>query len=87
MEKPTYAETTAITHVVAEDAPIGVQLWPTTHPKYAPNFTLNSVRVDVSTLRSAHGSQERTVVVWTYENGSNRAFIGGELVAVSLPTT
>jgi len=59
--------------VIAEDAPIGVQLWPTTSPKFAPNFTLASV----ATVRN----EVRSYVVWTYENGSQRTFEMGEQIA------
>jgi hypothetical protein len=60
--------------VKAEDAPIGVQLWPTRSPKYAPNFTL--ARVEVM------GEGERSWVQWTYESGTGRVFALGESVAV-----
>ena len=58
--------------VIAEDAPLGVQLWPTTDAKYAPNFTL--AQVDV--VRLPLGKR----VVWTYENGSQRTFALGEAI-------
>lgn len=64
------------TDVKAEDAPIGVQLWPTTAPQYAPNFTLASVAV----VRTATGSH----VVWTYESGTTRTFALGEEVACQI---
>lgn len=60
-------------YVVAEDAPIGVQLWPTRTPEYAPNFTLASVAV----VRS----EAPTYVVWTYESGTVRTLALGEQVA------
>lgn len=66
-----------MTTVVAEYAPIGVQIWPTTAPQYAPNFTLESVSV----VRT----RERTYVRWQYENGSTRLFKLGERVVVCLP--
>jgi hypothetical protein len=68
----------AIETVIAEDAPIGVQLWPTTDPQYAPNFTLMEVR----TVRTA----TRSYVRWVYENGSERTFDLGEMVAVRIHT-
>lgn len=64
--------------VVAEDAPIGVQLWPTVSPESAPNFTL----MEVQTVRRAGG---RSYVRWIYENGKERSFDMGERVAVKFP--
>lgn len=60
--------------VVAEDAPIGVQLWPTRSPEFAPNFTLG--RVDIA--RTEIG----TFVRWIYQGGTERVFRLGETVAV-----
>lgn len=60
--------------VAAEDAPLGVQLWPTRTPEYAPNFTLNRVEV----VRTPGGQYVR----WVYESGDQRIFKMGELVAV-----
>jgi hypothetical protein len=60
--------------VIAEDAPIGVQLWPTRSPEYAPNFTLQSVAI----IRR----EARSYVEWTYENGNTRQFELGDQVAV-----
>jgi hypothetical protein len=62
------------TSVIAEHAPIGVQLWPTLTPKSAPNFTLTQVAI----VRTAYGSH----VEWTYENGSKRSFKIGDTVTV-----
>ena len=59
--------------ITAEDAPIGVQLWPTMLPESAPNFTLAEVR----TIRREHG----TAVVWVYQNGTERTFRLGETIA------
>lgn len=59
--------------VIAEDAPIGVQLWPTVAPEYAPNFTLARVEV----VRDVNGTRVR----WEYESGSVRWFRPGEQVA------
>jgi len=59
--------------VLAEDAPIGVQLWPTITPESAPNFTLESVEI----VRNAYGSFVR----WVYENGNVRTFKMGQTVA------
>jgi len=61
---------------VAEEAPLGVQLWPTRSPEFAPNFTLDSVAV----VRNASGVH----VVWTYQNGSTRFFRVGETVAAKI---
>lgn len=69
--------------VTAEDAPIGVQLWPTTRPECAPNFTLATVEVVTRKLRDAFGEQEISTVVWTYEGGNVRTFRLGEQVAFS----
>lgn len=59
--------------VIAEDAPTGVQLWPTASPDYALNFTLESVAV----IRTSSG---RRFVTWTYQNGNQRHFDLGEEV-------
>ena len=73
---PTTAPTTAWIDgtVIAEDAPVGVQLWPTIAPQYAPNFTLERVE----TVRNERGTHVR----WVYENGTERLFSLGESVAV-----
>lgn len=63
--------------VIAEDAPIGVQLWPSRAPEFASNFTLAQVAV----IRDRY----KTVVRWTYENGRSETFFLGELVDVQLP--
>jgi hypothetical protein len=63
--------------VKAKDAPLGVQLWPTTSPQYAPNFTLASV------IRQL-GSNGREYVIWQYENGNTRMFLPDEDVAVQI---
>lgn len=57
------------TTVIAEDAPIGVLLWPVRSAEYAPNFTLASV------------TRTRNTVIWTYEDGTVREFLPGERVA------
>ncbi len=57
------------TMVTAEDAPLGMQLWPTTRPDAAPNFTLDAVAV----IRTVNGER----VVWAYQNGSTRTFLKG----------
>lgn len=69
----------AMSYVIAEDAPIGVQLWPTVSPESAPNFTLMEVRI----VRRA----DRGYVTWIYENGTERYFDLGESVAVQYVTT
>lgn len=68
---------TATQTVTAEDAPLGVQLWPTTTPAGAPNFTLERVEI----VRDAY----RTFVRWVYESGNTRTFLLGERVAVKIP--
>jgi hypothetical protein len=60
--------------VVAEDAPIGILLWPVNRPEAEPNFTLMEVRI----VRRA----TRSHVTWIYENGSERHFDLGEQVWV-----
>lgn len=61
--------------VIAENAPIGVQLWPTIHPQYAPNFTLAEVQI----IRNEIGSYVR----WIYEGDvETRTFQVGQVVAV-----
>lgn len=62
-------------HVVAEDAPIGVQVWPTRSPEFAPNFTIAEVLI----VRNARGVH----VKWIYENGAERYFNPGDLVFIS----
>lgn len=68
---------TPFTTVKAKDAPLGVQLWPTTSPEYAPNFTLASVTRELN----FNGEQ---LVIWTYQNGNTRMFMPDEDVAVEL---
>ena len=68
--------TAATQTVTAENAPIGVQLWPTLTPESAPNFTLDKVAV-VRTENGAH-------VEWTYQSGNVRTFTVGEEVVVSI---
>lgn len=72
------AITTAVktTTVIAEDAPIGVLLWPVRSPEGAPNFTLATVEI----VRNVNGSFIR----WTYESGATRVFPVGEAVAVRI---
>jgi hypothetical protein len=63
--------------VAAEDAPIGVQLWPTRSPEFAPNFTLNEVQI----IRNEVG----TYVRWVYQGDvETRTFKLGEQVVVRL---
>lgn len=62
------------TTVTAEEAPLGVQLWPTYAPAYAPNFTLERVEI----VRTTNG----THVQWVYESGATRQFRKGEQIAV-----
>lgn len=66
-----------ITSVVAEHAPLGVQLWPTLTPDKARHFTLQAVEI----VRSTHA----TYVRWIYEDGKVRRFDLGETVVVKLP--
>jgi hypothetical protein len=66
-----------ITTVVAKDAPLGVQLWPTTSPEYAENFTL----VSVTRQLNFNGNE---YVTWTYGNGKTRSFMADEEVAVQI---
>jgi len=70
--------------ITAEDAPVGVQLWPTTHPRYARNYTLESVEVVRRTIRDFHGTTTVDQVVWNYENGQERTFRLGERVAAEV---
>jgi hypothetical protein len=62
--------------VPAEDAPLGVQLWPTITPDGAPNFTLAEVR------RVYRDWSGLVVVTWVYQSGATRVFYEGERVAV-----
>jgi hypothetical protein len=61
------------TLVIAEDAPIGVQLWPTVSPEYAKCWTLAKV------IRTANS------VIWEYEDGKTREFLPGDKVACEFP--
>jgi hypothetical protein len=65
------------TTVKAKDAPLGVQLWPTVSPEYAPNFTLDTVTRQI-------GSSGREYVTWQYQNGNTRVFLADEDVAVQI---
>lgn len=65
------------TTVRAESAPLGVQLWPTRSPEYAPNFTLASVTRFLD-------ANDRECVTWTYQSGTVRTFLVGEEVAVRI---
>jgi hypothetical protein len=65
--------TTAL--VAAEDAPVGVLLWPVTHPAAEPNRTL----ADVSVVSRPTGD----VVVWRFQSGLTRTFNLGEDVVVA----
>lgn len=62
-------------YVIAEDAPLGVQLFPTEDPCFNDNFILQSVGV----TRHAHRSP---TVTWTYVSGKTRTFGVGEQVCV-----
>jgi len=63
--------------VIAQDAPIGQLMWPVLDARYAPNFTLESVKVHTTRTRDTTSSY----VEWVYENGSIRLFDLGEEVA------
>jgi hypothetical protein len=67
---PTLVDTT----VAAQDAPLGVCLWPVKDEQYAPNFTLERVE----TIRTANGTHVR----WVYQSGKDRWFKLGERVAI-----
>lgn len=60
--------------IIAEDAPIGVQLWPTISPEFAPNFTLAEVQI----VRT----ETQRYVRWLYQNGNERVFQLGQSVTV-----
>ena len=65
-------ETTQITEsVTAELAPLGVQLWPTTSPGYADNFTLDSVSV-VRDVTAGAVPRQRVVHVLRLVTGTAR---------------
>lgn len=70
------AEFADVTYVTAEDAPLGVQLWPTFVPESAPNYTL----MRVETVRT----EGRSYVRWIYQNGKERSFDLGQQVAVQI---
>lgn len=73
---PTTDTVGQTTHVVAEDAPLGVLLWPVRDPKFAPNFTLERVEV----VRT----ENRSFVRWVYQSGTERVFGLGEQVVVQV---
>lgn len=62
--------------VIAEGAPIGVQLWPTRTPELGYHFTLRSVALVRNEVRSW--------VVWTYEDNQIRTFDVGDRVTAKL---
>jgi hypothetical protein len=64
------------TTVTAEDAPLGVCLWPVRDDQYASNFTLERVE----TVRTASGTRVR----WVYQSGKDRWFQLGERVVVRI---
>jgi len=76
-----------VTSVIAENAPLGVQLWPTTTPESAPNFTLAAVEILSRKVRQEDGSwfEYPATVIWTYQSGTERRFRLGEVVACELP--
>ena len=63
--------------VVAEEAPVGVPLWPTREPDHAEFFTL----VEVQMVRR----EERSFVRWVYQSGATREFTPGTGVVVLFP--
>lgn len=67
---------TLVTSVKAEEAPIGMPLWPTRTPEAAVAYTLESVCL----VRTATESR----VVWTYLNGTTVDYAAGEMVAVQI---
>lgn len=87
MTATTSADATVDVTITAEDAPIGVQLWPTTTPQAARNFTLLCVQVITCVTREATEACETTRVVWTYENLSTREFVLGEGVSARVSAT
>lgn len=65
------------TTIAAEDAPLGVQLWPTISPEFADNFTLTAVKVVRTEVNS--------YVHWMYRGASaDRYFEIGEQVVVRI---
>jgi hypothetical protein len=74
--KDAAMSTPATTTVKVEDAPIGVQIWPTIAPEFAPNFTLDRIEVVRTEVRS--------YVRWVYQSGTVRVFRVGEEIAISL---
>lgn len=69
--------------VIADLAPLGVQLWPTRTPAYADNFTLAAVAIVRDEITQANG--QPGYVRWTYRNGQTRDFHIGEQVAARVP--
>lgn len=78
MTTTTTPEWTEIS-VAAEDAPIGIQTWPTVDPIYAPNFTLERVEI----IRNHRGRYVR----WVFESGKDRLFSIGDMITLRVPAS
>lgn len=69
--------------IKAEDAPLGVPLWPADSEALLPHHTLEQVEVlqSVRSLVGNHGPFVR----WTFVSGTTRAFRLGEEIVVAVP--
>lgn len=81
MNTTTATKSLPYTDVIAEDAPLGVQLWPS-RPGCEDAFILRSVAVIRDEMDEANGRAGH--VVWTYRNGNVRTFLLGEKIAAKI---
>lgn len=71
--------------VVAEDAPVGVQLWPSLSPKAGPSLTLESVEVVSRKIRETNDGTWYVYtdsVTWTYQDGHQERYTISEKIDV-----
>jgi hypothetical protein len=77
-------EPTTTTKIIkAEDAPLGVPLWPADSEALLPHHTLGRVEV-VQSVRALVGDRG-SFVRWTFVSGIARAFRLGEEIVVEVP--
>jgi hypothetical protein len=68
--------------IKAEDAPVGVPLWPADSEALLPHHTLERVEV-VHSVRSVSGGHGE-FVRWTFVSGTVRSFKIGEEIVVAV---
>jgi hypothetical protein len=74
---------TVLKIIKAEDAPLGVPLWPADYEALLPHHTLERVEV-VQSVRSLVGDRG-PFVRWMFVSGTTRAFRLGEEIVVEVP--